>query len=290
MSNFATRILFVGAAIPALFALATYVPFMDHLPLAILVLAFAAGSGVELRRIVEPSAAKPRTVLAALFAALPSAVVYAVRQARPEAGLAASWLAPVAGVSIGLFLISALPIALPRKADNVRASVAIATANAFYLLYPGALASTIIVILGSTAESGLLLIWFATVVFGNDSLAWLAGVTLGHKRGIFTVSPNKSLEGLLAGMAGSVGFAFLGPVLLPGIVPRSWPTLLALGLACGVAVVAGDLFESAIKRSAGVKDSGSIVPGRGGILDSFDSLLFAAPVFIGVLAAAGVAL
>jgi len=115
-------------------------------------------------------------------------------------------------------------------------------------------------------------------------------VTLGHKRGIFTVSPNKSLEGLLAGMAGSVGFAFLGPVLLPGIVPRSWPTLLALGLACGVAVVAGDLFESAIKRSAGVKDSGSIVPGRGGILDSFDSLLFAAPVFIGVLAAAGVAL
>ncbi len=290
MSNFVTRILFVGAAVPALFALAVYVPFMDHLPLAALVLAFAAGSGVELRRMMEPSAGAPRSVAAALLAVLPGAAVYAVRLARPEAGLAASWLAPVAGVAIGAFLASALPVALPRKADSVRSSVSVASSNAFYLLYPGALASAIVVILGSTEESGLLLIWFATVVFGNDSLAWLAGVTLGRRRGIFTVSPNKSLEGLVAGMAGSVGFSFLGPVLMPGIVPWSWPMLIDLGLGCGVAVVAGDLFESSIKRSAGVKDSGSIVPGRGGILDSFDSLLFAAPVFIGVLAAAGVAL
>lgn len=290
MSNFVTRILFVGAAVPALFALAVYVPFMDHLPLAALALAFAAGSGVELRRMMEPSAGASRSVVAALLAVLPGAAVYAVRLARPEAGLAASWLAPVAGVAIGAFLASALPVALPRKADSVRASVSVAASNAFYLLYPGALASAIVVILGSTEESGLLLIWFATVVFGNDSLAWLAGVTLGRRRGIFTVSPNKSLEGLVAGMAGSVGFSFLGPVLMPGIVPWSWPMLIGLGLGCGVAVVAGDLFESSIKRSAGVKDSGSIVPGRGGILDSFDSLLFAAPVFIGVLAAAGVAL
>lgn len=290
MTNFVTRILFVGAAVPVLFALAVYVPFMDHMPLAALVLAFAAGSSVELRRMVEPAAGKGRSVVAALLGTLPGAAVYAFRLSRPDVGLAGSWLAPLSAVSIGAFMVSAIPIALPRKSRSVPSSVSTAVSNAFYLLYPGALGSAIIVILGSTAESGLLLVWFATVVFGNDSLAWLAGVTLGRRRGIFTVSPNKSLEGLVAGMAGSIGFAFLGPVLLPGIMPWSWPTLVGLGVGCGVAVVVGDLFESAVKRGAGIKDSGSIVPGRGGILDSFDSLLFAAPMFVGILAVSGVAL
>ncbi len=55
-----------------------------------------------------------------------------------------------------------------------------------------------------------------------------------------------------------------------------------MGSAIGAAVIVGDLFESALKRSAGIKDSGSAVPGRGGFLDSFDSLLFAAPVFYGL--------
>ncbi|MBN2874361.1 MAG: phosphatidate cytidylyltransferase, partial [Spirochaetales bacterium] len=166
--------------------------------------------------------------------------------------------------------------------DTVSLTILKVTRNALYMLYPGALSSAIVIILAAREFSGSLLIWFALIVFGNDSFAWLAGVTLGRKRGIFTVSPNKSLEGLIAGMAGSIGFAMAGPILFPEAIPPRWLALAILGVAVGIAVVSGDLFESALKRSAGVKDSGSIIPGRGGVLDSYDSLLFAAPVFCGI--------
>jgi len=288
MSNFVTRILFVGIAVPLLFALALYVPFMNHAPLALIVLAFAVGTSLELVRMLEPDAAAIRSIIAVVLGISPSAVVYVARLTSPEGSLAASWLAPLACVMIAGFLMAAAPLALPRKADTIETSIRRASANALYLMYPGALSSAIIVILGATEHSGPLLIWFAMIVFGNDSLAWLAGVTLGRRRGIFAVSPNKSLEGLIAGLAGSLGSALAGPFLFPSAIPRDWAALAALGVLCGAAVVVGDLFESAIKRAAGVKDSGTIVPGRGGILDSFDSLLFAAPVFAGLLAVVGV--
>lgn len=288
MSNFLTRILFVGVAVPLLFALALYVPFFNHAPLALIVLAFAAGTSLELVRMIEPDAASVRSAIAVALGIAPPVAVYASRLAYPAQGLAASWLVPLAGVMIVGFLLAAVPLALPRKADTIEASIRRASANALYLMYPGALSSAIIVILGATEHSGPLLIWFAMIVFGNDSLAWLAGVTLGRRRGIFAVSPNKSLEGLIAGLAGSIGSALAGPFLFPAAVPRDWAALATIGVLCGVAVVIGDLFESAIKRAAGVKDSGTIVPGRGGILDSFDSLLFAAPVFAGLLAVVGI--
>ncbi len=288
MSNFVTRILFVGIAVPLLFALALYVPFMNHAPLALIVLAFAVGTSLELVRMLEPDAAAVRSIIAVFLGISPPAAVYFARLAYPEGSLAASWLAPLACVMIAGFLMAAAPLALPRKADTIETSIRRASANALYLMYPGALSSAIIVILGATEHSGPLLIWFAMIVFGNDSLAWLAGVTLGRRRGIFAVSPNKSMEGLIAGLAGSLGSALAGPFLFPSAIPRDWAALAALGVLCGAAVVVGDLFESAIKRAAGVKDSGTVVPGRGGILDSFDSLLFAAPVFAGLLAVVGI--
>ncbi|PKL26648.1 MAG: hypothetical protein CVV47_01620 [Spirochaetae bacterium HGW-Spirochaetae-3] len=288
MNNFLTRILFVGIAVPLLFALAVYVPFMNHAALAAIVLLFCAGTSLELVRMVEPDAAAIRSAIAVVLGISPAVAVYVSRLAYPAQGLAASWLAPLACIMIAEFLIAALPLALPRRVDTIETSIRRASANALYLMYPGALGSAIIVILGATDHSGQLLIWFAMIVFGNDSLAWLAGVTLGRNRGIFAVSPNKSLEGLIAGLAGSVACAFAGPFLFPAAVPRDWAALAALGSLCGVAVVIGDLFESAVKRSAGVKDSGTVVPGRGGVLDSFDSLLFAAPVFTGILAIIGI--
>jgi len=287
MKNFATRITFVGIAVPALFALAIYVPFMNHAPIALIALLFTIGSSIELQRMLEPGAGMGRTIAAAVLGALPPVAVYAMRLVTPGASLAESWLAPLTLVIIAAFVITSVPMAFPARAETIAGSIRRASSNALYLVYPGSLSTAMIVILGVPENSGFLLVWFALIVFGNDSLAWLAGVTLGRHRGIFAVSPNKSLEGLVAGVAGSVGFALAGPFMFPGVVPRAWFTLVMLGLACGAAVVTGDLFESAIKRAAGVKDSGSIVPGRGGILDSFDSLLFAAPVFAGILAVAG---
>jgi phosphatidate cytidylyltransferase len=288
MKNFLTRILFVAAAVPILFALALYIPAFNHVPIALIIFAFTAGGAVELTRMLEPKARALRAVQAATLGTIPPAAVYVAGLASPSSGLAATWLAPVSAAVMAAFLLSAIPLAFYKTSESISASAGRAAANGLYLIYPGALASAIVALLSVPGVAGRLVIWFALIAFGNDSLAWLAGVTIGRRRGIFVMSPNKSLEGLIAGLAGSLGFALAGPFMFPGVVPRNWALLTALGLACGAAVVVGDLFESALKRSAGVKDSGSIIPGRGGILDSFDSLLFAAPVFTLLLSATGV--
>jgi len=287
MKNFITRILFVGFALPALFALIMFVPFMNHLPVALLTLLFIVGSALELRGMIEPKASRGRSIGVGILSALPFSAVFITTLAMPAAGIAATWLGPALVAVLFGCMVSALPVAFPRNMEAVSNSINLSSNNTLYLMYPGALASSIAAILGATQNAGQLLIWFALIVFGNDSLAWLFGVTLGKRRGIFIVSPNKSLEGLIAGMAGSLGFAFAGPLLFPHVVPDNWLALGAMGALCGLAVVSGDLYESALKRASGVKDSGSSIPGRGGILDSFDSLLFAAPVFAGIAALMG---
>lgn len=283
MKNVIARVVFVGLAIPLLFFLAIYVPYMNHAALSFVVILFTLGSSIELKAMLEPEAGASRTINAIILGTLPPVTVYAFRLLYPGAGLALSWLAPLSAVNLGLFLLMAIPLALPFNPDSISKSAHRAMTNGLYLIYPGALSSAMIVILGAKNGSGIMILWFALIVFCNDILAWLFGITLGRTRGIFYVSPKKSLEGLFAGFTGSVGASFAGPLIMPGIIPESWWFLGLLGLAVGASVVVGDLFESGIKRATGVKDSGTIVPGRGGILDSFDSLLFAAPVFTLIL-------
>jgi phosphatidate cytidylyltransferase len=116
------------------------------------------------------------------------------------------------------------------------------------------------------------------LVMASDTAAYFTGVNLGRRKLYPAISPNKSVEGALGGLAGSLAGAFLA---------RAWffPALevadcLCLGLGLGILAQLGDLFESMLKRSFGVKDSGTLIPGHGGILDRLDSLLFAfAPAY-----------
>ncbi len=107
-----------------------------------------------------------------------------------------------------------------------------------------------------------------------DTGAYIAGSFVGRHRFFPQISPRKSVEGAIAGLVAAIGIAaLLGHVLL-GITP--WLGAL-LGLLVAIAAQAGDLAESALKRQAGAKDSGSLVPGHGGILDRLDSLILVAP-------------
>jgi phosphatidate cytidylyltransferase len=141
-----------------------------------------------------------------------------------------------------------------------------------------------IIRMGLLENSRLIILVFLATVFANDSLAWASGMLFGKgNQGIIPASPNKSVAGFIGGTAASVLVGAGAALFLPGVfVPQRTPALAAgliLGLLSGVAVSLGDLGESAIKRSSEIKDSGFIIPGRGGVLDSIDSIAFAAPVF-----------
>jgi phosphatidate cytidylyltransferase len=129
---------------------------------------------------------------------------------------------------------------------------------------------------GATWVIGLLVLSWVC-----DSCAYFVGRAVGRARLAPRISPSKSVEGALAGL---VGAALAG--LAIGLVAQHPPLLMAgYGLAIGLATVVGDLAESLLKRQTGVKDSGVLIPGHGGILDRMDSLLFCAPVAFGYVLA-----
>jgi phosphatidate cytidylyltransferase len=115
------------------------------------------------------------------------------------------------------------------------------------------------------------------VVWGYDSGAYLTGRWLGRRRLIDHISPSKTVEGLVGGLLAATVAAGVGAWLI-GL--DAWQPLL-IGPIVGLAAQAGDLAESMIKRAAGRKESGFLVPGHGGVLDRIDSFLFAAPVLVG---------
>ena len=121
---------------------------------------------------------------------------------------------------------------------------------------------------------------FLNFVFMCDSGAWFFGVLFGKStRGIFAASPNKSLVGFIGGIITSIASGIVFKIIFPEIITCSFINLIILGFITALSAIIGDLIESVFKRSCNVKDSGNIMPGRGGILDSIDSILIAAPVF-----------
>lgn len=118
----------------------------------------------------------------------------------------------------------------------------------------------------------LMLVWAA------DSGAYFAGMRFGRRKLAPTISPGKSWEGVWGGTAATLLLAVLAWPLL-GLQRGAVPALLLLTLVVTAISVAGDLFESLMKRHSGIKDSGSVIPGHGGLMDRLDSLLAALPVF-----------
>ena len=118
--------------------------------------------------------------------------------------------------------------------------------------------------------------------FLTDAGAYFAGVFLGRHRGITRVSPNKSLEGYIGGILCGGLFLVLYGLLLRNFagVDASIPVLALYGLVGSAVTEVGDLSVSLVKRQFGIKDYGDLLPGHGGIIDRFDSMVFAAPVLL----------
>jgi phosphatidate cytidylyltransferase len=125
----------------------------------------------------------------------------------------------------------------------------------------------------------LLVLFLLVLIWAADSLAYLAGRRWGRRRLAPAVSPGKTWLGVYAGLAGAAALGFVLAWQL-GLARGHVALAVALCTATAAVSVVGDLFESLLKRRRGLKDSGRLLPGHGGILDRIDSLTAAAPLFV----------
>src|SRR5690554_2629964 len=167
---------------------------------------------------------------------------------------------------LGSFFIS-------RNHLEVKGFLPYVAANLFGVVYPGVLFTYIILIRGISSPFGWqALLFLFTTIWGNDTGAYFIGSFLGKTPLAPKISPKKTVEGALGGL-------FLGALagsVLGIIFHFSW-SIIPLSIVIGIIGQIGDLLESQIKRGAGIKDSGWIVLGHGGVLDRFDSILLALP-------------
>jgi len=172
----------------------------------------------------------------------------------------------------GLFLSFAL-LFLFRIRDITTAARDIAYAVLGFLYIPFLLMH--LVMLHRTAYGWQWLLVIMLIVMTNDSAAYYTGCAFGKHRLYPLVSPKKSIEGALGGVIGSICGTLLAKFTFFPQLPLA--DALVTAVVIGILGQTGDLFESLLKRSFGVKDSGSIIPGHGGVLDRLDSIIFAAP-------------
>ena len=268
-------IFFLG--VPAVFALVYFLTFLHNLPLNIFVIIFSGIGAVEFSAMLEKKQIRLSKAESFILGSLaPLAATLTVSLNFPV------WVIPlIIMAGAGWALVSRI---FSRKADME--TVIYQLSGGFsVMIYPGFFMCWIVKM--SAWENPGAVLLFLFIAFGSDSAAWLTGSLLGaNNRGIIPASPNKSIAGFAGGIFGSVIVAAGAALLFPSVLSGENSSVSALvlkavllGLCTGIAGVLGDLAESAIKRSGDFKDSGKLMLGRGGILDSIDSIAAAAPVF-----------
>jgi phosphatidate cytidylyltransferase len=277
--NTVQRLLVFFLGVPLFILFELYASFGRNILLVIVAMGIQLGALYETTGLFYKKGIKLNRAYLAALALLSSALVYLSPLYGSLLPSAKSPLELLLIISLLGSLAAIVPFAFSKKEelDSLLPRIA---ASLFSYFYCGILGACLVYIGSCFQQYSSPLFIFLLMTSGNDSMAWLVGVSVGRKRGIVAVSPNKSLAGFLGGLSGSLLAGLISYYLFPNAGIASLISLLFVGLCVGVTVILGDLLESALKRSAGVKDSSSFIPGRGGILDSFDSLFFSAPLFI----------
>lgn len=181
------------------------------------------------------------------------------------------WFAPPVATNVLLVVVVFFAVPEVRALSRGNWTVNLVLAL-FWILLPLGMLSRI----RSGYAPGVIMLLFVLIVV-SDSAQYFAGRAFGRHKLAPVISPKKTIEGSIGGLVAATAIApWLGSLWLPG-VPPVW--MAVAGGAIAIAGMAGDLFESWLKRRAGIKDSGNLIPGHGGILDRIDAFLFAAPVY-----------
>lgn len=296
MSNLAQRVLVAVVAIP----LALGIVWYGGLALAILVAIAAVLGTRELFALAEKTGIRPLRMTGMTLAGLAPLVTWllAVQPSLPGP-LSANPLDRVVIAVLGWipgWLFSQWPLAatlLPIlvlggvlwKRTPAERPLSVAAVTLFAPIYCGALPSALLVIryaAGSERDwPATWLVFFPLVVtWLCDSFAMWGGMLIGGARMAPTISPGKTRSGGIAGLLGGVVTAVVFVLVAPLPAGKALPLGVAalMGLILAFTAQVGDLAESLLKREAGVKDSGGLIPGHGGVLDRLDSLYFVLPV------------
>lgn len=282
MSKVASRLLVFFIGIPIVIGIVIW-PVFNHLPLHVL-LCFATGAGAsELWEIFSRkykllpkkfvvSCAFLIAVVAGLNAVLPDLLGFKVPGGQE--------------IVTFVYIITLLAVLFLEvfTAKEFSESIGRIVSSAFVITYTGFLMTfisrmTVWKVNGSSITIPCICV-FLLMVFFTDSIAWFMGVLFGkNNRGFVKASPNKSLIGFAGGFIGAICAGIIGYFLWTYLFEGKLICLIVTGIFIAFSSIVGDLAESVFKRSGEVKDSGNIIPGRGGVLDSIDSIVMSAPVF-----------
>ena len=201
----------------------------------------------------------------------------------PVEGLVLSFLLLVVGFFIpqflmlfGIFIPLTLFVVWCFRGKNVHVALDSISYTLFGILYTAGLGGYFLLI--SNLEGGRQMIVFILLfVWAGDSAAFYVGRKLGERKLLEVVSPNKTIVGAVANVMGTLIASLLASSLFFNEIPLIHCLIVAF--ICGIIGQFGDLAESLIKRNCQVKDSGTLIPGHGGVLDRIDSLLYVGPAF-----------
>jgi len=280
MKKIIQRLLVFFIGLPIIFAMVFLLPQYRHLAFNLFAAVLSALGAMEFSVLLAQKKLIISKIEAAILGALPPLVMIL----DINLGLSDILFHIVFTAVVSWLLISRI-FYRANMLDNLLNQLA---AGFAVLLYPGMLMAWPIRISLWEKNASVIILIFLVVVFFTDGVAWVTGMLFGKgNQGIIAVSPNKSIAGFIGGAIASIVIGAGAALLCPDVFVPRFDSIMGipfvagalLGLLTGAASVLGDLGESAIKRSSGLKDSGTIIPGRGGVLDSIDSIALAGPVY-----------
>ena len=213
------------------------------------------------------------------YAALATAYGASLSHGVTVVGVAATAVAVAFDVTLVVLMASVLTIGVVSLATGRSGTQTLldVASSLFPLLYLGLPIGALVAVQEFAGREALLLL-LATIMV-SDTAQYYGGRWLGRTPLAPAISPKKTVEGAMFGVAAGVARLTAGAVAVPGLEQSTVSQRALLGVALVGLGIAGDLFESQLKRGAGVKDASVLIPGHGGMLDRIDSLLFAAPGF-----------
>ena len=272
VSNLKLRILLIFVAVPLLFSTAIFLHYLNYLAIAVIAAFFIVSGTYETWKLFYGKYGTGDFILVTIIAYSIPVIVY----------LESSNILPYGTIFyyFGVLIFIIFTYQIFNRNESSYVDINKKTSSLLVILFYPGLFFSYTIRFSTLHYPSFAIILFLFLVFFNDICAYVAGMFWGaNNRNVMPISPKKSVAGFIVGFISSIaavsGFYFVNPLFFAG----KYHYALIVGIVIGITSIVGDLSESAMKRSANTKDSGNVLPGRGGILDNIDSLIFSAPVF-----------